>query len=541
MVDGLQGRLTETWGTLSTTRRALLALTGGALVALAVLLYSWSSSTQYVTLYSGLDPQDSGQIVDRLRSRGTPFEVEGGGSIIRVPEADVDEVRVDLAVEGLPEGGNVGFELFEGNAFTATDFVQRLNFQRGLQGELARTIESFDAVDSARVHIVMPERSLFRDDDRPTTASVVLDLRPGMNLSSSEVAGIAHLVGGAVEGLEREGITIIDTSGAMLYDGSEASEDGGIGVAVGRLEMQRGYEQTLQRDAQTLLDRSLGPGRGVVTVRVDMDFDTLETEREVFDPGEEDDGVPRSATTVEETYRTEGADVSVGAVPGAVANVPGADGNLPAAGSTTTTPNTTDYSRTETTTNFEVGRTVTRAMEAPGDIERVSLSLLLDEEVPEAQVAPLQGAVAAAVGIDEARGDTVAVTRFAFDRTAVEEAEAAFASASSTDQILGYVRIALPIVVLIVAFIFFRLLMRSVSRHGVYSVREVAMQPALPAGGAAAVEHSAATARLAAASAARPPLRGRGPRIRPRFGAAGARGRRRAGVDPRGLAVRANG
>ena len=212
-MDVLPRRLLETWGSLSASRKALLALTGGALVGLALLLYSWSSSTQLVTLYSGLDPQDSGRIVDHLRSRGTAFEIEGGGTIIRVPEAEVDELRVAFAVEGLPRGGNVGFELFEGNAFTATDFVQRLNFQRGLQGELARTIESFDAVDSARVHIVLPERSLFRNDERPTTASVVIALRPGMRLSSSEVGGVAHLVSGAVEGLEPEALTIIDHVG----------------------------------------------------------------------------------------------------------------------------------------------------------------------------------------------------------------------------------------------------------------------------------------------------------------------------------------
>ena len=495
-MDVLPRRLLETWGSLSASRKALLALTGGALVGLALLLYSWSSATQLVTLYSGLDPQDSGRIVDQLRSRGTAFEIEGGGTIIRVPEAEVDELRVAFAVEGLPAGGNVGFELFDGNAFTATDFVQRLNFQRGLQGELARTIESFDAVDSARVHIVLPERSLFRNDERPTTASVVIALRPGMRLSASEVGGVAHLVSGAVEGLEPDALTIIDTSGAVLYDGAAAAENSGLGAAVGRIEMQHSYEQALQRDAQALLDGSLGPSRGVVSVRVEMDFDSFETETEAYDAGAEEDGVPRSATTVSETYRTEGADVSVGAVPGAVANVPGADGNLPAGG-TTTTPTTTDYSRSETTTNFEVGRTVMRTAQAPGDVERISLSLLLDEEVPEAQVAPLQAAVEAAVGIDSARGDSVAVTRFAFDRTAIEEAEAAFAASGSMDQILGYVRIALPIVVLIVAFIFFRLLMRSVSKRG-YRLVETRQQ-ALAAGAAGAIAAPQPAARAALA------------------------------------------
>ena len=480
-MDGMPGRITEVWGSLSATRRVLLAVTGGAVVGLGLLLYSWSSSTQLVTLYSGLDAEDSGRIVDGLRSRGVAFELEAGGATIRVPEVAVDELRIEFATEGLPQGGHVGFEIFEGNAFTATDFVQRLNFQRGLQSELARSIESFSSVEQARVHVVLPERTLFRNEQAPATASVVLRLRPGMRLSVSEVAGVAHLVSGAVEGLGRDQITIIDTTGAILYDGSEA-DDGAGAAAVGRLEMQRATEQALQRDAQRLLDRSLGPGRGAVTVRVSMDFNRLETETETFDPGVDENGVPRSATTVNETYRIEGADVSVGAVPGAVANVPDADTSLPAGG-TTTTPNTTDYSRTETTTNFEVGRTVTRTSRTPGDIESISLSLLLDEAVPAEQVQPLTDAVAAAVGIDSERGDTVAVTRFAFDRTAIEEAELAFAAESSSGQILGYVRLGLPIVVLIVAFIFFRLLMRSVGKRSRYVLAEVP-QAALAAGAA---------------------------------------------------------
>ena len=292
------------------------------------------------------------------------------------------------------------------------------------------------------------------------------------------MAGVAHLVSGAVEGLGRDQITIIDTTGAILYDGSEA-DDGAGATAVGRLEMQRATEQALRVALQRLLGRSLGPGRGAVTVRVSMDFNRLETETETFDPGVDENGVPRSATTVNETYRTEGADVSVGAVPGAVANVPGADTSLPAGG-TTTTPNTTDYSRTETITNFEVGRTVTRTSRTPGDIESISLSLLLDEAVPAEQVQPLTDAVAAAVGIDGERGDTVAVTRFAFDRTAIEEAELAFAAESSSGQILGYVRLGLPIVVLIVAFIFFRLLMRSVGKRSRYVLAEVPQPSAEP-------------------------------------------------------------
>ena len=178
-------RLTDAWQELSAVRKGMLAGTGFALVAVLYLLYSWSSSTSFVTLYSQLDPSDSGQIVEQLRARGVDYRLEQGGSVLRVPEAEINELRIDFAAQGLPEGGHVGFEIFEGNAFTATDFVQRLNFQRGLEGEVARTIETFPAVTGARVHIVLPERTLFREDDEPATASVVLQMRPGRALEKS--------------------------------------------------------------------------------------------------------------------------------------------------------------------------------------------------------------------------------------------------------------------------------------------------------------------------------------------------------------------
>ena len=196
-------RLTETWGSLSPVRKGMLTASGLGLVALLFLVYSWSGKTEYVTLYTGLDGSDSGAIVEQLRSRGIPYELEAGGATVRVPAGQADELRVDFATQGLPTGGQVGFELFEGSSFTATDFVQRLNFQRGLQGELARTIESFPDVEQARVHLVLPEKSLFVDDQSPATASVVVALRPGRTMATGEVDGIAHLVSGAMYGWGR--------------------------------------------------------------------------------------------------------------------------------------------------------------------------------------------------------------------------------------------------------------------------------------------------------------------------------------------------
>jgi flagellar M-ring protein FliF len=324
------------------------------------------------------------------------------------------------------------------------------------------------------VHIVLPERSLFVADQRPATASVVLQMRPGRALGSSEIAGVAHLISGAVEGLDKENIVIVDTSGGVLFDGRDLEDGTGIGASSSQLALQRTYEQAIERDAQQLLDQALGPGKSAVSVRAILNFDRLETETEAFTPGIGGDQVQRSSTTVTETYSTDG-DASTGAVPGAVANIPGADTSLPVpAGSSETSESGsgTNYARTESTFNFEVGRTVTRSIQAVGRVERLSVSLLLDESVTEEQATALMEAVSAAAGVDADRGDTIVVSRLPFDRTAVADARAAFAEEASTAQILGYVRIALPVLVLAVAFFFFRMLMRSVNAHSAYRLVE---------------------------------------------------------------------
>ena len=364
-LNGIPARLLETWNGLSTGRRAVLVAASAALLLIAFYMYSWSSQTTYVTLYSGLDPEDASAVVDELRAQGVSFELSASGTTVRVPEPAADELRINFAAQGLPSGGSSGFELFDGGTLTATDFVQRLNFQRGLEGELSRTIQSFEAVSAARVHIVLPERSLFIDDERPASASVVLDVRAGKRLGGGEVAGIARLVAGAVEGLAEEQVTIIDTAGGVLYDGTAAGDDTlGSGS---QLDAQRTYERTLEQDAQQLLDQALGPGSAVVSVRATLNFDRAETETESFTPGQEG-GVPRSATTVTETYST-ADELTGGVVPGAVANVPGADTDLP--GDITPSEGTeTAYNRQESTTNFEVGRTVTRTVQAPGRVEQ---------------------------------------------------------------------------------------------------------------------------------------------------------------------------
>ena len=496
-------RFALTWQELPPVRKGMLAGTGIALAGLLFLLYTWTSSSSFVPLYSGLEPTDSSAIVDQLRSRGVSYRLEADGTRILVPEAEIDQLRLDFAAQGLPEGGHVGFEIFEANAFTATDFVQRLNFQRGLQGELERTIEAFPQVDGARVHIVMPERTLFREDDEPATASVVLQLRAGRNLTSNEVSGVAHLVSGAVAGLDKNNVTILDSSGTILFDGATADQ-GGIAFTSTQQALVREFEDQLTHDAQSLLDQSIGPAKSVVTVRATLNFDQVETQTSTY--GE--DGVPLSTSTVTETYSTTG-ETTLGAIPGSVTNVPGANADLPGGeaqgGTATTAPSSTDYERSESTSNFEVPQTVTMSTEATGDVERLSVSLVIDDAVPAEQASALSDAVAAAVGLDIERGDAIVMSRVPFDRTVVETAAESFAAADGTQTIVTYARIALPVLVLLIAFFFFRMLMKSLSRRGY--ANELAMDyAALPAGGMTPALASGGTAAMLPAGTPAPAI-----------------------------------
>ncbi|MFA7249291.1 MAG: flagellar basal-body MS-ring/collar protein FliF [Dehalococcoidia bacterium] len=459
--------MTDSWRGLSPVRKGLLTGSALALVAVVVGAYTWSSQVTYATLYSGLDASDSGAIVQELVAADTPYQLEAGGSTVRVPQAKVNDLRVQFASKGMPAGGHTGFEVFSGNSFTATDFVQRLNFQRGLQGELERTLEAFPAVQKARVHVVMPQRSLFKNDQQPATASVVLAMYPGRALQENEVAGMAHLVAGAVEGLDREHITILNTAGKMIYDGATQGTADGFGTASSQMGVQAEYERAIASSVQSMLDRTLGPAKAAVNVRAALNFDRIETQTEKYTQPEKTNA--RSTKTVKEAYTT-GAGTTPGEIPGALANVPGANANLPGSDTTaTSSTGGTNYERTEATSNFELDKTLTKQVAAAGGVQRLSVSLLLDESIPEERAKALQDSVAAAAGINKDRGDTIVVTRVPFDRSAIDEATKAFSADATRDMIFSYLRLALPVLALVATFVFARMLMRSLGRRGAAS------------------------------------------------------------------------
>jgi flagellar M-ring protein FliF len=445
------GPLLERWVQLPRSRHFLVGGIGVAAVVVLYFVFFASNNPNMVVALSGLDPEDSAAIADQLEQDGVAYEIGGGGSTVSVPANKVAEVRIRLAQAGLPRGGaGTGLEIFDKTNFGATDFVQQVNYRRGLEGELARSINTLDGVKASRVHIVIPQEAIFAEDQAEATASVLLQFKPGASLSQDQVTGIVNLVSNSVEGLQKKGVTVIDETGHVLYDGAVLDGPFSTTGTSTQLELQRQYEVALQRDLEGTLARVVGAGRSAVTVRAALNFDTVETSEDTF--GET---TPRSSTTTTETFN--GSNLNVGNVPGTGANG-GTD-----AGSGTSATGDSQYERTETTTNNEINRTTTTTVKAPGALERLSVSVVLDESVTADQEASITSAVAAAVGLDQTRGDTLSVTRLPFDPSVQEDLIPA--AGGGLGQYLSYLKLLLPLLAVILGFILVTLLLRSLGRR----------------------------------------------------------------------------
>ena len=240
-------------------RRISLAVTMLLVVGGFVALLLWTNRPNYQVLFSNLSTGDAAKITEKLKEQRIPFELKEGGNAVLVPEEMVYQLRLDLASDGLPQGSNVGFEVFDSVSFGTTEFVQKLKFQQALQGELARTITQFDTVSQARVHIVAAGDSLFAEPEKPATASVVLRLVAGRSLDRQELQGIVNLVACAVEGLKPENVTVVDMAGGLLSQGQEALTAGGLSRS--QFEYQRRLERSIETRIQTMLEPVVGADR----------------------------------------------------------------------------------------------------------------------------------------------------------------------------------------------------------------------------------------------------------------------------------------
>ncbi|MEC7518367.1 MAG: flagellar basal-body MS-ring/collar protein FliF [Myxococcota bacterium] len=402
--------LEEKWKALNARVRIGILAGAGVLVAGAILFFAHGSSPDYGILFSNLSQEDAARIVERLRAMNVDYELAEGGGTILVPDASVHETRLTLANEGLPSGGGVGFELFDTQRFGESDFSEQVQFRRALEGELARTIRHLAGVESARVHLVLPERRLFTTDESEASASVALHMNPGWRLREDQVQGVQHLVASSVQGLSPSNVTVVDGDGRPLSE-----QGGGAGEGVSDAEdLRRQIEQGKQRAVQQLLDASLGPGVAVVRVSAEVDMSRVEDLQETYDP---DRIATRSFEVTEE--RTADAEGDAQGIPGAASNLPGGPAAEATAGESAA-------GRRHERRNYEVTKTVRRQVRPVGRLSRLTVAVVVDgtwtgegdgrsyTERDADELARIRSLVATAAGISAERGDEVTVENVPF-------------------------------------------------------------------------------------------------------------------------------
>ncbi len=409
-------------------------------------------------LYGGLDLNDSAEITTRLESMNIPYELRANGTQVLVPDDQVLRARVSLAGEGLPSGGTIGYEIFDrGDALGTTNFTQEVNLVRALEGELSRTIRSIDAVGAARVHLVLPKRELFSRDTREPSASIVLQMRGSRSLEAGQISAIQHLVAAAVPDLKPSRISIVDERGTLLARGIE---EGGTAVAgAGRLEEFRlNFERRLKSSIESMLERSVGPGKVWAEVSADLKHEATTVSEEFFDP---EGQVVRSTQTIEENATTRD---NIGAAPVTVQqNLPEAQARAPGQAQNETATN-----RTEETVNFEITKRMTQRVTEAGGLNRLTVAVLVDGTyagtAPNETYNPrtqrdldqIAALVRSAVGFNQQRGDTVEVINMQFARVeaVVLEETRAFLGLGKDDyfrvgELLIFAIVALLVVLLV--------------------------------------------------------------------------------------------
>ena len=428
MTQGLRQlaqQLAETWKHLGVNQRVSLVLGTGVVLAGLLGLTLWSSRPDFVLLYGKLDDGEAAKVMAALDDAKVPYQTGRGGSSILVPSDKVYQMRAQLAAKGIPRGEGVGFEIFDKPNFGISDFVQRANYLRAVQGELARTIGQIDMVESARVMIVMPENRLLVDNQKKPTASVFVRTKSNGQLPPSAVNSIRFLVANAVEGLQANSVSVVDNLGNVLSENQE--NDSVAGLSNNQLSARRNLEQYLGKKAEGMLERALGPGQAVVRVAAEINWDTITRTEETFDP---DSQVARSTTLNDETT-TSTTDPNGGAA-GVASNVANADTNGVSFGAS----NNSQTKKKVTQSQYELSRVMSNTMLAAGGIKRLSAAVFIAQKMEGAgpdrkpvtrtdeEIQKLKRIVQSALGIQEGdanRKDEITVEQIPFnDQPAIE-------------------------------------------------------------------------------------------------------------------------
>ncbi|HEY6897655.1 MAG TPA: flagellar basal-body MS-ring/collar protein FliF, partial [Rhodocyclaceae bacterium] len=406
------------------TRIKLAAMVGVSVAAAAIVgTWLWAKQPDYTVLFSNLNDRDGGEIVTSLQQQNVPYRFSDTGGAILVPAAQVHDIRLKLASQGLPKGGMVGFEVLENQKLGASQFLEQVNYQRALEGELARTISTISSVKGARVHLAMPKQSAFLRDEQKPTASVLVNLQPGRSLDGVQIAGIVHLVSASVPDLNAAAVSVVDQEGNLISQQTDPSRTAGLDPA--QVKYVRDLEMDYGKRVEAILTPIVGAGNVKAQVTADLDFSQVDQVAESFKPNPTGETAIRS----QQTNEAGNGNPPAAGVPGALTNQPPVPATAPltapaangaAANSAAANQN---YTR-NSTVNFEVDKTIRHTKVAPGSIRRLSVAVLVNQKpgngkaksVPLTadEVKQITAMAREAVGFNQERGDTLNVTNAAF-------------------------------------------------------------------------------------------------------------------------------
>lgn len=440
-------------------------------ISVMVLLFTWIQKADYQVLYSNLSEEDAGRVVQELRDRKISYQIGAGGAVL-VSADEVYDIRLQLASKGIPQGAGVGFEIFDNSSFTTSEFVQKLNYRRALEGELSRTIGSLSGIQQSRVHLVTPDKSVFAfQADKPkASAAVFVTLQQGRKLSRTEVDGIVHLVSSSVEDLGPEDITVVDNKGKLL---TKPSDDNMMAMSSTQLEYQHNFEKNMVSKIVSILEPVVGLGKVNAKVSSSFDFTRSERTEESFDP----EGVVVRSESKSTEKTTSGFPLSGG--------IPGVASNLPGGASPQMASSQGQSQKQDEMINYETSKTITRIVDSPVTLERMTVALLIDGILPsqketmenadqyavrtEEDIKYYEDIVKKTIGFTEDRGDEISVNVMPFEAIDLGEAVE-----SERDYMPVVYTVLKYVVSVIVALLFFLFVVKPL-------MKSLAAGPAAPA------------------------------------------------------------
>lgn len=415
-------------------RKIFLMLGVAAVIAVMAAVWMWGRQPDYRVLFSNFSDRDGGEIVAQLEKMNIPYKYAEGGGAVLVPANRVHDARLKLAAQGLPKGGNVGFELMENQKLGSSQFLEQVNFQRAMEGELARSIESLSAVQAARVHLAMPKDSVFVSEQKQPTASVLLNLHPGRVLDAQQVSAIVHLVASSVPELSPKNVTVVDQNGNLLSDTTKTASANGMDPS--QIKYVQDYQQNVAKRIESIIAPIVGAENVRAEATADMDFSRSEQAVESYKPNQTPDAM---AVRSQQTSESLNGSANPAGVPGALTNQPPAPatapitapGQKPAAAAAPVTPSTATHK--DSTVNYEVDKTIQYVQKAGGGLKRLSVAVVVNyrktvdksgkaamKPLSPAETAQITSLVKEAMGYNQERGDTLNVVNSPFANPAPE-------------------------------------------------------------------------------------------------------------------------